>query len=176
LVDPDNRRPVDYQLRRRLLQGLKRQLSEAEQDPVPVLKELLANPTDGRLKLFLIFTVLNFRRGNVALFNQGTNVPLSISGEKMKHVCAFARTFDTETIVVAVPRLSVELTEGKEVWPLGSEIWEKTAVAIPSDTKVGGELRNLFTGEMVSTKTVHQTHFIFVAKILRSFPVAILVR
>ena len=175
LVDPDNRRPVDYELRRELLQGLKRQLSQAEHDPMPVLQELLASPTDGRLKLFLIYTVLNFRRRNVSLFNRGSYVPLSISGEKLNHVCAFARTLDTETIVIVVPRLSVALTEGKEVWPLGNEIWQKTALTLPSEIPAG-VFRNFFTGETVGTELVHQKRCFFLAKVFRSFPLALLVR
>jgi len=82
LVDPDNRRPVDYELRRSLLQQLEERLSQAEYDPVPVLQELLECPADGRLKLFLMLTVLNFRRRNVSLFNDGNYVPLTLSGER----------------------------------------------------------------------------------------------
>jgi len=175
LVDPDNRRPVDFELRRGLLQGLKRQLSQAEYDPVPVLRELLEGPADGRLKLFLMFTVLNFRRRNVSLFNQGNYVPLTISGEKMNHVCAFARTLGTEAIVVVVPRLSVGLTGGKEIWPLGSETWQKTALELPCEI-AAGVFHNLFTGEAVSAGMVHQQRCLMMANVFRSFPLALLVR
>lgn len=175
LVDPDNRRPVDFELRRGLLQGLKRQLSQAEHDPVPVLQELLASPADGRLKLFQMFTVLNFRHRNVSLFNQGNYAPLTISGEKTNHVCAFARTLGTEAIVVVVPRLSVGLTGGNEIWPLGNETWQKTAVELPSEI-AAGVFHNLFTGEAVSAGMVHQQRCLMMANVFRSFPLALLVR
>jgi len=175
LVDPDNRRPVDYGLRRERLQGLKRQLSQAGQNLVPVLEELLASPAKGRLKLYVIFAALNFRRQHVSLFNKGDYLPLSISGEKSSHVCAFARTLESETIIVVVPRLPVGLTEGKEVWPLGNEIWQKTAVELPAET-AAGMFRNLFTGEKVNTSSVHQKRCIFLAEVFSSFPLALLVR
>jgi len=93
----------------------------------------------------------------------------------MNHACAFARTLDTEKIVVVVPRLPVALTDGKEIWPLESETWQKTAVELPPEI-TAGVFRNLFTGEKVSTEIFDQKHRIFMAKVLRSFPLALLVR
>jgi (1->4)-alpha-D-glucan 1-alpha-D-glucosylmutase len=174
LVDPDNRRPVDYERRCGLLQRLKRQLSQAGQNLVPVLEELLASPADGRLKLYVIFAALNFRRQHVSLFNDGDYLPLSISGEKSSHVCAFARTLESETIMVVVPRLPVGLTEEKEIWPLGNGIWQKTAMELPSETP--GMFHNLFTGEKVNTGSIRQRRCIFLAEVFRSFPLALLVR
>lgn len=172
LVDPDNRRPVDYERRRVLLQGLKRQLSQAGQNVELILEDLLTTPTDGRLKLFLIFTVLNFRRRHVSLFNRGDYLPLSVTGEKISHVCAFARTLEANSIVVVAPRLPVGLTDGQETWPLGNKTWQKTAVEMPSEI-TGGTFHNLFTGEKLNIDTRHR---IPVGEILHSFPLAVLAK
>jgi (1->4)-alpha-D-glucan 1-alpha-D-glucosylmutase len=174
LVDPDNRRPVDYERRRGLLQALKQQLSQTEYGPVPPLQELLGSPADGRLKLFLILTVLNFRRRSSSLFKGGKYVPLKPRGERMNHVCAFARTLETESIIVIVPRLPVGLTDGKEIWPLGRETWERTVVELPSEI-TARVFHNLFTGEKICTETVHQKHCLMMSNIFRSFPQALLV-
>src|SRR6476646_6550719 len=96
LVDPDNRRPVDYQQRRELLASLEKMAPE----------ELLANWPDGRIKLFLTQRLLRFRRNNAELFRSGSYVPLTVTGEFADCCVAFAREHEGEWFVVIVPRLS----------------------------------------------------------------------
>jgi (1->4)-alpha-D-glucan 1-alpha-D-glucosylmutase len=99
LVDPDNRRPVDWEMRRVLLH----EIADAS------LGDLAANWQDGREKLFISYRLLELRRRYPALFAEGDYQPIEVEGERSTHICAFARNRGDETIVVAVPRLVRQL-------------------------------------------------------------------
>jgi (1->4)-alpha-D-glucan 1-alpha-D-glucosylmutase len=94
LVDPDNRRPVDYELRRQLL-GKAQKAS-----PSDGLASLLSSWPDGRIKLQLISRLLSFRRQRPDLFREGSYEPLTVEGAGADRVCAFARQLKSEAIVV----------------------------------------------------------------------------
>lgn len=138
LVDPDNRRPVDYQLRRSSLEQIK------NADRFALTQELLQNSHDGRIKLFIIFAVLNYRRDHANLFDEGNYVPFEARGEKSAHVCAFSRTSGNQTLIVAVPRLLVGLTNGEMQPPVG-DVWGDTVLFVPE-----GQYRNVLTGKEIS--------------------------
>ncbi len=173
LVDPDNRRPVDYPRRRSLLVELKNRVNEAGQDLIPMARELLEHGQDGRIKLYLIYRTLNFRRLHPRLFSSGSYLPLEGMGPMKDHVCTFARTREDEVILVAVPRLVVRLTGGKEQPPLGEEIWKDTWLALPADW-VNRTLINLYTGERISVSKKDQVSGLPLAEVFRNFPVAVL--
>jgi (1->4)-alpha-D-glucan 1-alpha-D-glucosylmutase len=145
LVDPDNRRPVDYSLRQSLLAQLEDRIDQYDQDLTPLTQELLENSQDGRIKLYLTYKILNFRRAHPLLFSKGSYQPLEAQGTKREHVCAFTRTLDKKQILVVAPRLVVQLTEGKEQPPLGEEIWKDTWLSLPTEWQDQTYL-NLFTG------------------------------
>jgi (1->4)-alpha-D-glucan 1-alpha-D-glucosylmutase len=111
LVDPDNRRPVDYSARQRLLESL------AGANP----GELLRDWKTGRIKLFLIQRLLTFRAAHRPLFLKGSYNPLVVTGKKANHVIAFERRLGAHSLVVAVPRLTHSLGP----WPVG-DAWEQT--------------------------------------------------
>jgi (1->4)-alpha-D-glucan 1-alpha-D-glucosylmutase len=175
LVDPDNRRPVDYNQRQTFLQDLKTFVEKNPRDLVPLARKLLDQSQDGRIKLYLICRTLHLRRGHPRLFGEGAYLPLEPQGEKGEHVCAFARTLDQEGIIVIVPRLVVGLTGGKEEPPMGEEIWKDTWLALPQ-AWTGRTFRNLFTGEECSPKKKGKDAGISLSRIFRNFPVALLVR
>ena len=127
LVDPDNRRPVDYALRRNQLDSLK--------NGAP-LAELLEQWTDGRLKLLLVQKLLEFRRHNFALFAEGDYTPLSARGDFERSVFAFVRRHGEQRLVVIAPRLTAPIG-----FPPIGEAWRETAVDY-----AGEGLRDLFTG------------------------------
>jgi (1->4)-alpha-D-glucan 1-alpha-D-glucosylmutase len=140
LVDPDNRRPVDFEHRRRLLEELK---SQTEGDLLALSRSLLSNWRDGRIKLYVTYRGLNFRRKDVELFRRGEYLPLDVSGPAAEHVCAFARVHETQAAVVVAPRLVLRLqAAGQPIWP--ADTWKDTALILPS---IPGPWRNLFTGE-----------------------------
>jgi len=175
LVDPDNRRPVDYHRRRALLNDLKDKVSRAGQDLIPLVKELLDHSQDGRIKLFLIYRTLNLRRAHKQLFSNGTYLPLEAMGEKKDYLCAFARTFENEAILVVIPRLVVGLTGGAEQPPLGEDLWKDTWLNLPPEL-AGHTYRNLFTGERLFPGDRGNITRLSLAKIFSYFPAALLER
>ncbi len=128
LVDPDNRRPVDYEERQKMLEGLK------EASP----EDLLGNWTDGRIKLFLTHRLLTFRRENPALFAQGSYLPRSLTGTFAESCIAFAREHAGRSIFVFAPRLSARVG-----FPPIGEAWRDTVAQLPANR---GGFHDLFTG------------------------------
>ncbi|HEU4626197.1 MAG TPA: malto-oligosyltrehalose synthase [Steroidobacteraceae bacterium] len=172
LVDPDNRRPVDYDLRRRLLADV-RDWTSREQ-----LQAGLDSLEDGRCKLFVTFKTLELRRGQERLFRDGAYVPLTVSGASAQHVLAFARRADDQLAIVAVPRLSARLLGWREALPLGAGVWGETRIDIPPRVHVAeaGPLRNVLTGETIELAQDDAGIQLVVASVFSSFPVALLVR
>ena len=142
LVDPDNRRPVDYHSRMQALAALK--VREAAIGPQALFRELLASGADGRVKLYLIYRVLNFRRQRQELFDQGDYLPLEVQGEKSRHLCAFARRLQGRVVIAVAPRLVATLLVEPELAPLGERVWQTTQLLLPEGA--GGRLRNIVNG------------------------------
>ncbi|HEX7377888.1 MAG TPA: malto-oligosyltrehalose synthase [Pirellulales bacterium] len=162
LVDPDNRRPVDFDLRRQLLLELKPQL---EGDLAGLSQALLSDWRDARIKLFVTHQTLNFRRRQAELFHSGDYAPLDVHGPASDHVCAFARVNERQAAVVVAPRLVLPLqNSGRPLWD--ADVWRDTVLALPGWFKRG---RNLFTGEMLSVENGN----IPLADLLGRFPVAL---
>jgi (1->4)-alpha-D-glucan 1-alpha-D-glucosylmutase len=151
----------------------------AGENLVPLARQLLDSCPDGRIKLYLIHRTLRFRREHQELFSRGDYLPLQVRGEKSDHLCAFARTLDGRTMVVAVPRLVVGLTGSIEQPPLGAEVWKETWLDLPKEGEGGSQTRsyrNLFTGEVLSPRPGRATPSLPVAEALANFPVALLER
>jgi maltooligosyltrehalose synthase len=170
-VDPDNRRPVDFVLRRALLAALKDRIEQASDDLRPFARELLETSHDGRIKLYLIERVLAFRRAHADLFAQGAYLPLGAQGSKHEHVCAFARIHRGKSAIVVAPRLVAKLAEGVERPPIGEEVWRDTWLELP-DAPANARYRNILTGETL----VAQARGLRLAAIFSSLPVCLLVR
>jgi isoamylase len=134
LVDPDNRRPVDYVRRRELLAGLK-----ARGQPTPALcSELLESYVDGRIKIHVTTVGLRLRREHPELFLEGRYQAL---GDSL-HLVAFDRSIGKKRLLCAAPRLTRQLTGGKRAWPLG-DVWGDATL----EAAGGGRFRNVFSGE-----------------------------
>jgi (1->4)-alpha-D-glucan 1-alpha-D-glucosylmutase len=117
LVDPDNRRPVDYDLRREHL--------AADMG----LGELLDAWRDGRIKQRIVQRVLAVRRDHPEPFTTGTYLPLSVEGPQADRVIAFARRHEERTLIVVVPRLVWPMLRGQaRPLPRG---WGATRVVLP---------------------------------------------
>jgi (1->4)-alpha-D-glucan 1-alpha-D-glucosylmutase len=173
LVDPDNRRPVDFRRRREILSELQGRLDAAGGDLSPLVADLLANVPDGRVKLYLIYQALHFRRVHEQLFAHGAYVPLEASGSKRDHVCAFVRSTGEEAVLVVVPRLVVRLADGSAQPPMGAEVWGTTRLALPP-TLAGRRWRNRFTGEILTADDRDGASGLSLAAVLGAFPVALL--
>jgi (1->4)-alpha-D-glucan 1-alpha-D-glucosylmutase len=177
LVDPDNRRPVDYHHRREVLAELEERLAGCGDEPEPGLaglaSELVDGAADGKIKAYVIFQGLNFRRAHKDLFGHGDYLPLEATGPHRDHVCAFARCTTDEVVLVVVPRLVVRLTGGREQPPLGLEVWGKTALLLPPHL-AGRDYHNVFTGEVLLQNTSCGAPGLLLGELLGRFPVALL--
>ena len=130
LVDPDNRRPVDYKLRAEMLSCLSTKFPE----------DLLRNWPDGRIKMFLTQRTLHFRNEHVDLFQRGNYLPLRVTGPCADSCIAFARQLDGQCIIAMAPRLSSRVG-----FPPIGESWKETAIELPENLRAE-PAREVFTG------------------------------
>jgi (1->4)-alpha-D-glucan 1-alpha-D-glucosylmutase len=141
LVDPDNRRAVDYELRGRALERLKEQAtSEGE---LAVCREVLEHLGDGRVKLWTIHRALQLRNRMAETFRRGEYVPVTATNGYAEHVLAFSRG---GRALAVVPRFAYTLMDGKARLPL-NDAWGRCELLVPG--MAGAALENVFTGEMV---------------------------
>lgn len=169
LVDPDNRRPVDYDQRSRLLA----EMAGSRGGPLETdsLEELLGSDPSGRLKLWVIHRALHLRRENPDLFRRGEYVPLLSAGSKAAHVFAFARCSQGDAAIVIAPRLSLSLNENSGEAPVGRAVWGDTALQLPS-VLAARSWRCELSGASVEPDT--EAGQLIVAEALGRLPVALL--
>jgi (1->4)-alpha-D-glucan 1-alpha-D-glucosylmutase len=168
LVDPDNRRPVDFAARRTQLDELQARAAGGELRSLAA--ELVENYEDGRVKLWTTMGALAARRTHAELFRSGEYLPVHGSGKFREHVAAFAR-FDAMTLESAIsvaPRFSYTLMRGEMKMPIGN-VWGDTEITLPPG--IEGEFVNLLTGEVVRTTS---TRTLLCREVFASFPVALL--
>jgi (1->4)-alpha-D-glucan 1-alpha-D-glucosylmutase len=163
LVDPDNRRPVDFQRRWSYLHDIK---ERAKTDTLGTISDLLNNSRDGRVKLFLINKVLEARNKNLDLFHQGAYIPLDVVGEYQDHIVAFARHDRQTTAIAIAPRFLTSLVQ-PDAFPLG-EVWADTRITIPQGLRANWK-------DALSDREISDSDTIAISKILQHFPVALLV-
>ena len=133
LVDPDNRRRVDYKQRRAMLEAL------AKSKP----DELLQNWPDGRIKMFLTQRLLRFRREHAGVFRRGSYVPVTATGSFPDSCVSFVREFEGRWALVVVPRLSSRIG-----FPPTGEKWKDTAVQLPENLSLENA-REIFTQRQI---------------------------
>jgi len=170
LVDPDNRRPVDYEARRRMLENL----IHATADPTTLLRSLLESLPDGRAKLFLSWKALQLRCEHAQLFRDGEYIPLRVIGEHAANVCAFARQHRGNVALTIVPRLYLRLLGEREEMPVGPAVWGDTMVELPKQFDTSIALRNCLDGTPVATEQTGSRSAIRLSHALANFPVALL--
>ena len=167
LVDPDNRRAVDYDVRRHMLAGFREICDNGCDQQAAFTRKLAACMDDGRIKAYLIWKILNLRKRQPDLFQLGEYVPLEITGERAKHLVAFARRHGTQALIVVAPRLCAQLLAGKQRMPNHEEVWQDTQITILDDA---GHFRDLFTSEEYAAE-----HGGLLAKhLFHNFPIALL--
>ncbi len=168
LVDPDNRRPVNYEQRLSWLQEIK---NRASTDLLQLIQELLTTPEDGKVKLFLTMQVLQARKQYLQLFQHGKYQPMSVSGKFAEHVIAFARVYAGQVAIALVPRFLTQMIQ-PDALPLGKE-WQDTTL----------HLSPTMPTTWVSAITTQPLHadsrpaevVISVAETFQHFPVALLI-
>jgi (1->4)-alpha-D-glucan 1-alpha-D-glucosylmutase len=170
LVDPDNRRPVDYTLPTRLLRELHRQRPSRR-----LARELLATKADGRIKLYLTWRALQARAAYPALFARGSYQPLSAEGHAADHVVAFARRDEEHEAVVVVPRLVAELTDGGRVAPIGKSVWGDTRLML-AEGEPRADYREWLTGRTIAVAAADDRGIVMLQDALADLPYALLLR
>jgi len=145
LVDPDNRRPVDYCKRRTMLDGLQVRAAKGLDE---LLRDLLASWEDGCVKLYVTWRLLTLRQENPDLFLEGDYLPLEVVGKKKDHAVAFQRRLKDRSVIVVIPRLTSALTK-PGIFPLGKAVWEKTTLEMPKDAPK--RFRSVFTAQDIES-------------------------
>ena len=167
LVDPDNRRPVDYALRRRLLAQVEKVRTAR------AAASLLDSKEDGRIKLFVTSRALNFRRANLPLFQQGSYTPLTVEGKHSGNIIAYARGFEGNMAVAVAPCLMTQLGKaGETTVPVG-QVWAGSWLSLPGASE-GDSFRNVFMGEVLGASSHDGAVGIPLEEVLAVFPVALL--
>jgi (1->4)-alpha-D-glucan 1-alpha-D-glucosylmutase len=166
LVDPDNRRPVDFKRRAELLEQLVQQESRGQQS---LVRQLLAGWEDGRIKLYVTYKALNARRTAKALFQEGNYIPLQSTGQRQEHICAFARTWRDSWVLMVVPRLLTKLIP-VDTMPTGQQTWGYDRLLLPEGAPQ--RWQNIFTGEEITSYGMAIE--LGISDILNTFPIALL--
>ncbi|MGE3519287.1 MAG: malto-oligosyltrehalose synthase [Vicinamibacterales bacterium] len=169
LVDPDNRRPIDYERRRTALAELR------SADPTGAwLDTLLASRHDGRIKLFVLQRALAARRRLLDVFRSGSYVPLETTGDAASSLFAFARVRGSDLSITCVPRLVAALPTSADGVPRGRATWGNTALVLPDGVEVEGRtLTNALTGETLAAASPRGRR-LDAADVFERLPVALL--
>ena len=178
-MDPDNRRPVDFDIRAALLEALEPHLPQAAQGwratagtrTPEILGQLLDQWHDGRIELWITAASLRLRRARPDLFRLGTYTRLEAKGGRAAHLFAFARTHGTDVVAAIVPRFVSRLGDGWRAW---TSAWGDTRLALPAAGRPSSWV-NVFTGEPVEAADGADGGVTVEAgTLLRSCPVALL--
>ena len=157
LVDPDNRRAVDFQQRRQLL------------DTCPDEQMLLQDWRSGAIKQALIARTLNLRAQHPQLFSHGSYIPLAVTGPRAGQILAFARQWQDQTAVIVVPRLCAHDIQQQTPTFNSASVWADTCIELPSD-RFGCKFKGLFeTPVVIKSKTLR------VSDALDTFPVTLMI-
>ena len=164
LVDPDNRRPVDFKKRKTMLREI---MKRADSNVLELIEHLCAEKEDGRIKLFLIFMALRARNRHREVFRRGDYIPLGVAGRFKDHVIAFSRNYSNNSAITVTPRFLSGLIADDQ-YPLGEEVWQDTRINLTSSSH--SLWKDVLTGR------IHKGQNSFsVGEILKDFPVALLV-
>ncbi len=162
LVDPDNRRAVNFEYRIAALGEIRTQASE---DILTLMQGLLAHPESGKIKLFAIAQILEARSQAVELFQTGEYQPLKVSGKFSENIVAFARSHGNQVAIAIAPRFLTHLIQPGTL-PLG-EVWQDTHLELPSG--LPSVWKDAISGQPIQTEGT-----LSIAQTLTHFPIALL--
>jgi (1->4)-alpha-D-glucan 1-alpha-D-glucosylmutase len=165
LVDPDNRRPVDFRLRQKLLASV---LKDASRDRPGLARELVASAQDGRVKMYVSQRLLCLRREQPGLFVGSSYTALRGN----PHVAAFARAAEGKTLLIAAPVQIATLMRGNLAPPAGADVWHDERLPVPGSS--GTTYEDLFTGRRLTTQEGATGAALRLADVFSDFPVAAL--
>lgn len=157
LVDPDNRRPIDFAPRQQSLAG------------IPDKRELVEHWQDARVKQWLIRGVLSVRGVQPQIFSRGAYIPLEVEGEQAENVIAFARRYEGDYMIIVAPVRAAALLDERDVPLVAAQQWGDTRVRLPSPLN-----ENALTGIFSSQDIQPQGGYVAVADVLAEYPVNLL--
>jgi len=163
LVDPDNRRPVDYDRRSAQLNSIVEEIGSGQ--PLDALRRAIEQRHDGTLKLHALAVLLRIRKRFKELAAGGDYLPIAARGQKSRHLIAFTRRHGSQCLLVVVPRLIMTLCG--EQMPIGENVWADTAFDLP-DFLHGTKMQNVFTTAELAPRSELK-----VAEALSAFPVGV---
>jgi (1->4)-alpha-D-glucan 1-alpha-D-glucosylmutase len=169
LVDPDNRRPVDYEHRINLLNSIR---MEARDNLIGLVDQLISSPEDGRIKMFISNRALEFRRENRELFEEGEYLPLYASGEYSNNLVAFARESSKANAIVVVARFYTRLGDRL---PIGKDVWGDTFLNL-REGPLSGRYRDLFTNREIDLNRFTNRDALPLSELFTNLPVVLLER
>jgi (1->4)-alpha-D-glucan 1-alpha-D-glucosylmutase len=173
LVDPDNRRPVNYQARRKLLEEMLQKLSQEGVDLAGFLTGLLQNHQNGQIKMYLIWRILRLRAQRKALLEKGGYEPIPAVGAKKDHVCAFVRSSGNESVITVAARLVLTLAQGAQRGALDPAVWQDTTLLL-AGRESEEKYRDVLTERVITVRASHDG--LAVRDVLGLLPVAVLER
>jgi (1->4)-alpha-D-glucan 1-alpha-D-glucosylmutase len=164
LVDPDNRRPVDYD-------AAARQLEEVEH--VQYASEAILDPQSGVAKLLITWKLLQARLNDPELFEKGGYQPLQVEGDKAEHLFAFARVHEDRCCVVVLPHWCARLMNAERAYPLGEQVWGSTQIGLNGAST--RRLRDVFSNRPIDVAGEGESRSVRAAQLLKEFPLAVMV-
>jgi (1->4)-alpha-D-glucan 1-alpha-D-glucosylmutase len=170
LVDPDNRGPIDFAERSRLLETVVR---ESDADLASAAHSFVEHWADGRIKLYVIQKALAYRLKNNGLFSKGDFIPLEARGKRAEHVVAYLRSLGDRFALTIVPRWIAAAQADFSQVDL-REFWYDTALVLPRETSCSW--RNIFTYQGIGSQLSGDNQTLLVGDLLAQFPVAVLIR
>jgi len=166
LVDPDNRRPVNFSKRIKLLDKLIQQERLGQQS---LAERIMKSWQDGRVKLYVTYKARDIRSADIDVFQGGGYVPLRVGGQRQEHVCAFARNIGDKWALTVAPRLMTGLVN-VDTFPCGQQVWGNDKLLLPEDAPQ--HWLNVFTGEKLEVS--NRRKGLSLAEIFHIFPVSLL--
>jgi (1->4)-alpha-D-glucan 1-alpha-D-glucosylmutase len=170
LVDPDNRRSIDFPKRMAGLNALQARIAKG--DRAALARDLVAYWEDGQIKLYAIHRALQCRRRSPELFQAGDYVPLQTGGTAADRIVAFARRRASRVALVVAPRLTATLTDIGSRLPLGADVWQDTWLTLPQDFPADAYI-DVFTGARTGARA-RDGGRLQVGELLADFPIALL--
>ncbi len=168
LVDPDNRRSVDFAKRVRFLRELKRQEGRGQES---LMAQMLSHWQDGRLKLYIIYRALNFRKNSPDLFLKGDYLPLKAQGDREKNLLAFARRQGNDWVLTAAARFYTQIASPDQP-PSGGKVWGESVLVLPPEAP--GKWLDILTGQTWEARKSAKTRILPIRSIFKHLPLAFL--
>jgi (1->4)-alpha-D-glucan 1-alpha-D-glucosylmutase len=173
-VDPDNRRPVDFERRAALLAGIDDVPGSSGADRAARVSEMLRSWEDGRIKLLLTAAGLRLRRDRAPLFLSGAYVPLEVEVTVPGGLVAFARVHEDQAALFIAPRLCAALIDAARPVPLGGDCWKTSRIMLPPGL-ADRTFRHELTGAEIRPATSNSHAWLFAGQVFETVPVGVMV-